>query len=157
MDVADQISIQFYNTCAKTSFSQAGDLTGYSQDLDARSFSRLPEGLLISSGMQSMVLNTNAVPNLFNGTNWISLGWKNDATDYRFGVKILVPAQVMGMGERPYYQVATGYGSGPPWTTPVDDPAKPYALSPVVEVQMQMTPTSYHTGLSVVVTLKDPA
>jgi hypothetical protein len=156
--MADPISIQFNNFCARTSFSQSGSLTGYTINMGVNSFSQLPgDTLLYGGGQQSMVLNSNAISDLLNGTSWISLGWKNDSTDYHFGIKIYVPLQVMGIGDRPYYQIATGYGDSLSWTTPVDDPADPYTLSPVVEIQMQVVPTSYHTGLSVVATIKDPA
>jgi hypothetical protein len=154
--MADPVSIQFYNFCERTNFAQSGSLTGYTANWGINSFSQLPgDTLLGGGGQQSMILNSNMISDLANGHSWISMGWKNTSTDYHFGVKIVIPLQVLGAGDRPYYQIASGYGSSLTWVTPVDDPAKPYSLSPVVEVQLDISPTSEHTGLAVVATVKD--
>ena len=153
--MADPISIQFYNFCARTSFNKCGNLTGSTVNAGVNTFSQQPGDVLqAGGGQQNMVMDSNVVSEFLNGTNWMSLGWHNSSTGYQFGVRIYVPVQVLGIGSRPYYQVATGYGSIE-YEDVVDDPSKPWTLNPVVEVQYQITPTSSHQGLAIVATIKD--
>lgn len=155
--MADPISIQFINVCKRTSFNKCNSLTGSTVNLGVNSFSVQPGDVLeADGGQQSMVMDSNVVSEFLNGKNWMSLGWRNESTGYEFGVKIYVPVQVIGIGSRPYYQIATGYSSVE-YHDVVDDPSKPWSLSPVVEVQYMIQPTSSHQGLAVVATVKDPA
>ncbi|KAK1973249.1 hypothetical protein LZ30DRAFT_42272 [Colletotrichum cereale] len=70
------------------------------------------------------------------------------------GVNIHVPVRVASIGTEPYYQVwhdesGADVPNPIPWTTPVDDPAKPYTFPSSVGYQVTVKPTSSGTTLFV--------
>ena len=100
-------------------------------DLDSvpgfNTYSKLPTDTLPADQTTEAELTETALSNLANGTFGFSLCWNYKGSD--FGVKIFVPYQLLGMGDRPYYEVmyptTTGYIG---WMKPVDDPASPYSF-----------------------------
>lgn len=151
------ITLKFFNSSA-TLLNLSGSYTGYGVEKGIGSLSTQPsQTLMAGAGSTTMEMDENALSNIVGGYAWINCGWVNPATDYHFGVKIYMPVQVLHMGDRPYYQIAQNtQANDPPWTTPVDDPSKPYTFSPQHDFKIVCTPTSGHTSLVVSVQISNP-
>lgn len=146
-----------FTNFSSVDLTQSGSYTGFAVERGIGSLSSLPTDTLPSGGTTTMEMNENALANLAGGYAWISLGWKNPATGYHFGVKIYMPVQVIYIGHQPYYETAAGQGSGPTWAKPVGNPAEPYTFDPIVDFKIACTPTAGHTSLTVKVDVSNPS
>ena len=96
-----------------------------------------------------MSMDENAIANVTSGLCSIACGWWDEANNQRWGVKIFMPAQIIHMGPRPYYEIAYGTSKEPNWVQPVDDPAYPFSFPIAPKLIVSCTPMSQHTSLVV--------
>jgi hypothetical protein len=78
--------------------------------------------------------------------------WIDQTTNWRFGVKIHVPVQILGIGTRPYYFVMSDNaapGTTPNWTQPSSDPSQGYSWNNMPGITISASTDSEHTSLSV--------
>ena len=109
--------------------------------------SQAPVETLKGGGITSMIMNESVLSDFQQGFISIACGW-TAPNNIPWGLKICVPYQLLGVGDRPYYQ--TAYGTDEPnWETPVDDPSKPYTFPDDLGYQVSCTPYSEHTSLTI--------
>ena len=151
-------SIKYINYSSVT-FDLSNDFTGGDRALGEDSYSQLPSNTLpMAGGLTEMALDENALRHIAAGGAWFSLGWKDPTTDNHFGVKIKLPLQVIGAGDRPYYETAYHVGSSggdPDWKKPVDNPAEPYTFPSDAGFKIVVSPVSEHTSLNLTVSISN--
>lgn len=152
--MAGPITINFINY-SRTDFKKSNSYTGYQFQHGVSTISQQPTDTLAAlGGATTMSMDENALSNVASGWCWIASGWKDDS-DMHWGVKIYMPFQAIGIGDRPYYETAYGQGSGADYQKPVDDPSEPYDFPSSVGVKIACRPTSHHTSLVVQVSVSD--
>jgi hypothetical protein len=89
----------------------------------------------------------------------IWLTWCNPSTGSRFGTRLYVPFQMIGIGKAPYWFISQdddgGSPSEPSWTSSGSDPSYPYTWPTSVGYDIAATPTAGHTSLSIEVLIQD--
>lgn len=146
------IVINYFNF-SSIELTQSSGYTDYTMEEGIDSLEISPTSTLpAAGGKTTMEMSEDFLSNLGGGLAFISLGWFNPATNNHTGAKIVLPIQVLDMGDRPYYQVSSGTSSTPDWQTPVSDPADPYTY-PKVEFEAQLTADSTHTALTISITI----
>ena len=107
-------------------------------------------------GLQTMRYTQN-LSVVMAGDAYIYCCW-NDG-DWRFGVRIYEPIQVLAMGSRPYWEVMHDHDlwnkSVSGWTEPGSDPAMPYSFPAEIGYRIDCAPYSEHSSLSVKVSIQD--
>lgn len=139
----------------ETEFKTKDNLIGYSTQWGIDSFSQYPEDKLKTGGNTSMVLSSGILAHLGKGGEHFYVCYKS-SEGHTFGVKIKIPVQVLGMGDRPYYEIAKDV-SDPDnidWDKVVDDPSKHYSFELQDGISVDCNPTSGHTSLTVAVCIK---
>lgn len=142
----DPVSMTFTNSTSQTFDECSADYTGWTVQKGVGTISQMPSSVLTPGASTSMVMDQNFLANFASGGAWMSLGWKNPNDGYHFGIKIIIPVQVLHMGDRPYYQVSDGSSGTPSWRTPVSDPSMSCTFGN--EFSISVTPNSTHTGLT---------
>ncbi|QDG77987.1 hypothetical protein [Labrenzia sp. PHM005] len=135
-----------------SSYTTGEDVFGFS------SFSTYPDEILkAQTGFETLELDENFMSNLINSSfNYLSLGWKHHKHNLHFGIKISVPTQVLGIGDRPYYSYAYGNEGSPEWHKAHSDPDKPYTFPPEdVGFDIHCDTKSTHTSLKVSAIIKN--
>lgn len=148
------ITLKYFNL-SRTRLQQSIGYTGYLDGPEIGYVSTTPSDALDPfDGTTTMEMT---LAKRMSGDAWISLGWVNPETSYRFGVKIVMPAQVLDVGPPPYYQTASAVGAadGGDWTTPVADPSQPYVFSPQTDFAISCTALATPTSLEVSVMIDD--
>ncbi|KAI6760446.1 hypothetical protein HG530_009306 [Fusarium avenaceum] len=89
--------------------------------------------------------------------SWLASGWAQGEMDGYcvwntphgswFGVNIHVPAQFLGIGTAPYYQVAWSEAGKNQWHTPVDDPATPFTFPTTLGYEIEIRTTCGHASI----------
>ncbi|HSS48778.1 MAG TPA: hypothetical protein VLX28_07520 [Thermoanaerobaculia bacterium] len=151
------ISMQF------TNFSQTSFQRGYwGSNLPAvlGSLDQSPGPTLqAESGLQSMSAGEIGSSAVTVGYS-IYCTWIDSTTNFRFGVQLYVPVQVIDIGTAPYWYVSYDNegtnGGAPNWILPGDNPSIPYTW-PVGTYNIAATPTADHSSLSVGIVISPPA
>lgn len=82
--------------------------------------------------------------------------WNNGI--WRFGVKIIADTQVLGMGDRPYWEIMYDQNINSPeinWISNGDSPGDQYMWPTSIGFNIVATPTSGHQSLSINVIVKN--
>ena len=112
----------------------------YVQSYPAQSFQIGSQALAwswIASGFAQGTMDGDVVWNAPNGS------W--------FGVNVHVPAQFLGAGTAPYYQVCWSEPGKTDWFTPVDDPATPFSFPTSLGYQIDITTSCGHASIAVTI------
>ena len=95
-----------------------------------------------------------------DGANNAYVTWYSPEIPVRFGVRIVAPVQVFGMGKRPYWDVCwdNNPGRDPQWARSGSDPSDPrtfFADGHVGGLAAIGRAQSWHTALDLTVTISD--
>lgn len=147
MTQSNTIQITNFTTAA---FELADEYTGSTVVSGVETVAQSPSPTLAAMGGSTTMAMNPAATGPGAGEVWMSAGYTMP-DGFRFGVKIVVPVQVIGIGARPYYMIAQGSDPAPHWITPVSDPTMPYKFGP--KNTIQVTPVSSHDTLYLDVTV----
>ncbi|MBO9714627.1 hypothetical protein [Sphingomonas sp.] len=138
-------------------------LGGAAAQLDALTlaFSQSPAPQMPSSDAETMAVSGTSLAlfsleDIAKSAFDIFCVWRDEASGYRFGVKIHVPEQVLDIGTRPYWFVMTDTapaGTEPDWTQPNDDPSQPYSWPAADGLNISVAPDSQHSSLALLVNI----
>lgn len=129
-------------------------VNGSSIDAVMQNLTHTPSGhLKANSGVEQLGADQSILS--FVATGYIDLYccWYDPSTTERFGVKIHIPLQVLGMGTAPYWYVmsdkTSNINAAPNWIKAGNDPADSYTWTNVSGYKIRGTPTASHSSLSV--------
>lgn len=148
MTQSNTIQIMNLTTAA---FQLADEYTDWTVVSGVDTIAQSPSATLGAMGGSTTMAMNPAVTGPGAGEVWMSVGYAMP-DGFRFGVKIVVPVQVVGIGARPYYMIAQGSDPAPHWITPVDDPSKPCKFGPGNMIDVM--PVSSHDVLNVSVSVR---
>lgn len=136
------------------------DVAGCSTDVALGSITSSPgDTLKARSGMEVYDIGQIAFAWIAEGASNLYLTWYSAELRWRFGVRIVAPIQVFGMGPRPYWEVAWDRGDHDPvWTRSGESPSQPLVFfenGHFADLTATGRPESWHTALDVTVTITD--
>ncbi|SFQ03312.1 hypothetical protein SAMN05443579_12053 [Variovorax sp. PDC80] len=153
-----EIKITFVNY---SKFELRRDVTGYTKDFALGSVTSSPGPVLKArSGMETLDICQIAFSWIADGANNAYVTWYSPEIPVRFGVRIVAPVQVFGMGKRPYWDVCwdNNPGRDPQWARSGSDPSDPrtfFADGHVGGLAAIGRAQSWHTALDLTVTISD--
>jgi hypothetical protein len=123
------------------------------------SFVVSPSDVLKVNGSESLVVDETALSQLAKGTGFIHCVWSCEEFHVRFGIQIIVHAQVLGMGYRPEWQFFIDNGAtndGFHFKSPDGDVSEVHEFEHQVThgpkqvsyLHFRVTPKSGHSSLS---------
>jgi len=153
-----EIKITFVNY-SKYDFRR--DVTGYTKDIALGSVKSSPgDKLKAGSGMEILDIGQMAFTWIADGANNAYVTWYSPEIQVRFGVRIVAPVQVFGIGPRPYWEVVwdNAPGTNPNWTRSGGDPSEPRVFfddGHFKGITATGRAESWHTALDLTVTISD--
>lgn len=153
-----EIKITFLNY-SKYEFRR--DVVGYTKDFAFGSVTSSPgETLKAGSGVEVLDICQIALSWIADGANNAYVTWYSPKIPVRFGVRIVAPVQVFGIGPRPYWEVVWDNSpqSDPHWVKSESDPSKPRVFfdgGHIGDLAATGRAESWHTALDLTVTIQD--
>lgn len=151
--MGNNLTITFTNF-SQTTFNR--DKNGYTIQAAVGQINQWPDTTLQAMGGVQTCAASQNLSKLADGDADIYCCWNNGV--WRFGVKIIAPFQMLGMGDRPYWQVM--YDQNPDsstidWLSSGSNPAYVYDWPSSVGYKIVGTPNSDHSALSVAVEIQN--
>lgn len=150
---AGPFEMTFTNTIGlpSTTFNR-NDYYHYDYVKGVSTISIAPSETLPSLTTTQMRMDSNILTDLQSGFVSIACGWTGP-NNIPFGVKIVVPYQLLGIGDRPYYEIAYGNDSEPNWQKAVSDPSEAYTFPTSIGYLVKVVALSQHRSLSLNITI----
>ena len=146
--MGNNLTINFSNFAPVASFSR--DENGYTIQEGVGQINQWPGDYLQNNGGFESCAASQDLSKLADGDANIYCCWNYDG--WRFGVKIIAPTQVLGMGDRPYWQIMYDQTPDNPninWINSGSNPAYQYEWPTNLGLKIVGTPTSDHSALSI--------
>lgn len=148
-------SIKFQNF-SSTQWTRS--VNGSTIDAVLQNLNKVPgDYLKAHSGLEEIAADQSALSFVATGNIDLYCCWFNPKTSQRFGIQLLVPVQVFGIGSAPYWYVMTDNASindNPNWISSGSDPAYQYNFQ-LSGFNINANPTAGHASLDIAVTIQD--
>jgi hypothetical protein len=148
--------IQFSNL---SSLGWTRGMSGSSIDSVLQNLTKSPAAhLMAKSGFEQLVADQSTLSFVATGDIDLYCCWYEPVSKQRFGVRLLVPIQVFGIGPAPRWEVMSDSGTttaAPNWVSSGNDPSKVYEWTGVDGFLIRGSPTAGHSSLTIEVTVRD--